>query len=526
MKQKWISLLLALLMLPAAVVFADQFGWAESQMDAHYVVIGPNQSLTIQSHVEPGGRGGYCDALYAVELTGEETRQELDAMAVELVQSGAEPVWGGSKHCYHGGMYVTDVEYTLRAADRAPGAYLYVCYAFGCSGGSYHHDLTPYYDRISTMAVRVTEQGSLNLQYALLDMEGSTLATFAAGEEIPLPMTGGAGMLQIFSDTEYPAEFITGVTAEKPADQPAEAIVFDAGTLLLEPVCCGTGTLTVSIADYLGGSRQETLTFYVPCEATQDRKMLQEVTCTEDGMSAMPCYGYGINCEHYFGEEIIPATGHVLEEVEEILCAPTATQPGIEVGKCMICCIPDAQVTVPAVFSDVAADGFYSQALDYCYDRGWVTGVSADAFAPGNSCMRAQVVTFLWRAAGQPEPIGSENPFEDVKEADFYYKAVLWAVENGITTGTDESHFSPFAVCNRAQVVTFLWRAFGQPESVVQEHPFADVDTGSWYEQPVLWAVEQGITAGMSADSFGPVAQCNRAQIVTFLYRAYSESAF
>ena len=132
-------------------------------------------------------------------------------------------------------------------------------------------------------------------------------------------------------------------------------------------------------------------------------------------------------------------------------------------------------------------------------------------------------MTFLWRAAGKPEPTMTGNPFTDVSEGDFYYKAVLWAVENGITNGTDAAHFSPMGVCNRAQVVTFLWRALGQPGFEAAEQPFTDVPAGSFYEQPVLWAVENGITAGMTATSFGPNANCNRAQIVTFLYRAYAE---
>ena len=523
MKQKWIALVLVLLMLPLAVAHAQQPGWADLLNERYYAVLGPEQRITIRSHVEPGGQGGYCQALYALELTGEETRQELDALALELLQSGASPVWGGGKHCYHGGTYATDAEYTLRASDREPGTYLYVCYAFGCSGSGHVHDLTPYLERISTMAVRVTQEGSLDLTYALLDLEGNTLASFAAGETVTMELTEGPRMLQLLSDREHPAEFITGVEAGKPEEQPVRAFVFDPQTLILDPECCGDGSITVTIENYLGERRQETVYITVPCVPVGERQVVLEPTCTEEGISARVCHGYGVNCESFFEAEPIPATGHVLTEVEEILEQPTATRPGLAVGTCQVCRISDAQLVLPAVFSDVEGGSFYGPALDFCYERGWVTGVSADAFAPGNSCMRAQVVTFLWRAAGQPEPAGGENPFEDVKESDFYYDAVLWAVENGITTGTDATHFSPFAVCNRAQVVTFLWRAFDCPKTETLDHPFRDVDAGSWYEIPVLWAVENGITAGMSADSFGPTAQCNRAQIVTFLYRAYSE---
>ena len=525
MRKKWTALILVLLMLPMAVVFADQPGWAELQMERQYVVIGGEQQITIHSHVEPGGKGGYCDAVYAVELTGEETPEELDRMAVELVESGAEPLWGGSKHCYHGGMYVTDVDYTFRAGDWEPGSYLYVCYAFGCAGGSYNHLLTPYYERISTMAVRVTDGSGLELEYALLDPAGRQTVSFAAGEDVELDLNGGPVTLQLLSGVEHPTEFITGLEAEYPKNQAADAFRFDGETLVIEPRYCGSGSITVNIAGYLGGSRQETVFFNLPCAPRRERETVLENTCTEDGLTADPCHGFGVNCESWFDEAVLPAAGHVLSEIEELVTAPTATQPGLALGTCQMCRISDAEQVLEPVFSDVAADGFYSPALDYCYDRGWVTGVSADAFAPENSCMRAQVVTFLWRAAGEPEPVSGENPFADVKEGDFYYNAVLWAVENGITTGTDETHFSPFAVCNRAQVVTFLWRAFGQPECAATEHPFTDVESGSWYEQPVLWAVENGITAGMSADSFGPVAQCNRAQIVTFLYRAYYERA-
>ena len=151
-----------------------------------------------------------------------------------------------------------------------------------------------------------------------------------------------------------------------------------------------------------------------------------------------------------------------------------------------------------------------------------MTGVTADRFAPADVCVRAQVVTFLWRAAGAPEPELEENPFVDVPEGAFYHDAVLWAVENGITTGTDATHFSPAGVCNRAQVVTFLWRVFGQPDPEGTEQPFTDVKAGSWYELPVLWAVENGVTSGVSPTTFNPGAQCIRAQIVTFLYRAYA----
>lgn len=146
-------------------------------------------------------------------------------------------------------------------------------------------------------------------------------------------------------------------------------------------------------------------------------------------------------------------------------------------------------------------------------------GTSATTFGPNDGCTRAQVVTFLWRAAGQPEPTGSRNPFTDVSSSAYYYKAVLWAVENGITAGTSATTFSPDGTCTRAQIVTFLWRYEGMPAPASAGNSFVDVPTGAYYEKAVLWAAESNVTAGTSATTFSPDSTCTRAQVVTFLYR-------
>ena len=170
-------------------------------------------------------------------------------------------------------------------------------------------------------------------------------------------------------------------------------------------------------------------------------------------------------------------------------------------------------------FLDVPEDSFYYQSVLWAVENGITNGATEDTFNPGGDLLRAQVVVMLWRAAGSPEPQSMENPFTDVKDTDFYCKAVLWAVENGITYGTSATTFSPTGVTNRAQVVTFLWRYLGQPASGA-ENPFADVDVNAWYGPSVLWAVENGITNGMSSTQFGVGTNCNRAHMVTFLYRA------
>ena len=173
-------------------------------------------------------------------------------------------------------------------------------------------------------------------------------------------------------------------------------------------------------------------------------------------------------------------------------------------------------------FRDVPLDAFYEESVLWALENNITTGATETTFNPNGKCLRAQVVTFLWRAAGEPKPTSIHNPFEDVKPSDFYYDAVLWAVENGITNGADATHFNPMGVCNRAQVVTFLHRAFHAPAVEGVENPFADVPAGTWYTAPILWSVKHGITNGLSATDFGPNTDCNRAQIVTFLYRAYN----
>ena len=172
-----------------------------------------------------------------------------------------------------------------------------------------------------------------------------------------------------------------------------------------------------------------------------------------------------------------------------------------------------------ASFEDVVPGAYYEIPVQWAVENGITSGVDENHFAPNAACTRAQVVTFLWRAAGSPEPASMNNPFVDVAADSFYYKAVLWAVENGITSGNDATHFAPNDSCNRAQVVTFLWRFRGRPASG-GNNIFTDVEAGSYYYDAVLWAVEKGITSGMGDGTFGTNTACNRGQIVTFLYKA------
>ena len=171
-------------------------------------------------------------------------------------------------------------------------------------------------------------------------------------------------------------------------------------------------------------------------------------------------------------------------------------------------------------FADMPAKGNWAHdPIDWAVSNEITNGTSASTFSPEEGCTRAQVVTFLWRAAGQPASASSTNPFTDVKPGAYYYNAVLWAVENGITNGTSDKTFSPDETCTRAQIVTFLWRYEGQPAPTSTNNPFADVKTSAYFGRAVLWAVERGITNGTSATTFAPEDTCTRAQVVTFLYR-------
>lgn len=171
-------------------------------------------------------------------------------------------------------------------------------------------------------------------------------------------------------------------------------------------------------------------------------------------------------------------------------------------------------------FVDVKANDYFYDAVLWAAQNGITSGTDAVHFTPDGVCSRAQAVTFLWRAAGSPAPKSVSMPFTDVPKGSYYEMAVLWAVENGITKGTSDTTFSPDATCSRAQIVTFLWRSQKSP-AVGSLNPFTDVSANAYYTDAVLWAVEENITKGTTATTFSPDTDCTRAQIVTLLYRAY-----
>ena len=189
--------------------------------------------------------------------------------------------------------------------------------------------------------------------------------------------------------------------------------------------------------------------------------------------------------------------------------------------------MPDGKVEIKAVFAkkvetspfdDVSADAYYNQAVQWAQEKGITDGISSNLFGPKQPCTRSQIVTFLWRAAGSPEPKSTAAGMTDVVPGSYYAKAVAWAVENGITTGTAEGTFSPDATCTRAQAVTFLARA--QNAKATGKTAFSDVPADSYFADAVAWAQANGVTTGTTETTFSPDSDCTRAQIVTFLYRA------
>ena len=207
------------------------------------------------------------------------------------------------------------------------------------------------------------------------------------------------------------------------------------------------------------------------------------------------------------GKKDEPAEPGTTEPTEPGATQPGTTEPGT------------TEPTEPVKpFTDVPAGAYYEDAVTWAVEKGITKGTSETTFAPKALCTRAQVVTFLWRAAGCPEP-QSGSSFTDVTAGSYYAKAVAWAIENGITGGTGDGMFSPDAVCTRAQAVTFLYRASSAAASDGASS-FSDVDAGAYYAAAVRWAEQNGITGGIGGGLFGTELDCTREQIITFIFRS------
>ena len=239
-------------------------------------------------------------------------------------------------------------------------------------------------------------------------------------------------------------------------------------------------------------------------------------TCTEKGYTTYVC-----SCGSSYVANEVAALGHAWDE-GKVTTAPTTKKEGVRTFTCTRCettmAEPIDKLQGTVSFKDVDEKAYYAAAVEWAVAKNITKGTAADTFAPNDTCTRGQIVTFLWRAAGEPKPSGTQNPFTDVKQGDYWYDAVLWAVEQCITTGTSATTFSPNEGCTRGQVATFLWRYENKPTPAAK-NPFEDVKKGAYYYDAVLWAVEADVTKGTSATTFAPNDTCTRGQIVTFLYR-------
>ncbi len=176
----------------------------------------------------------------------------------------------------------------------------------------------------------------------------------------------------------------------------------------------------------------------------------------------------------------------------------------------------------PGSFDDVPDGSYFEDPVDWAVGNGITNGITKDLFCPDMNCTRAQTVVLLWRTAGCPQATTGDMQFTDVTEGSYYYEAVLWAIEQGITNGINATTFAPDMECTRAQILTFIWRFLGCPEGG-EVNPFTDVNESFYYAEPILWGVKEGVTDGMTPTTFCPDLECTRAQIVTFIYRALVE---
>ena len=263
-----------------------------------------------------------------------------------------------------------------------------------------------------------------------------------------------------------------------------------------------------------GGGGSSALGYAVSADKTENGTVAVSPKSASKGdtvtITATPDKGYTLE-----SLTVLDKDGKALELTDKGSGKYTFTMPA---GKVTIKADFTAQ-TVDSVFADVSADAYYYEAVKWAADKGITGGIGDSLFAPNQSCTRAQIVTFLWRAAGSPEP-SALSDFTDVPSDKYYAKAVAWAVENGITNGTTDITFGPDETCTRAHGVTFLSRA-AKANTASGNSNFADVDANAYYASAIKWAVDNGITNGISSSLFGPDSSCTRAQIVTFLYRMY-----
>ena len=269
-------------------------------------------------------------------------------------------------------------------------------------------------------------------------------------------------------------------------------------------------------------------------KATEEAKKAAEAAQAATEKALLECAKYEAVMKLDLAAEQIDRSGYTADQVEAHAAAVSVAKEAIaaaetlegvekalDEGKTAIGAVEEMKPVIP--FVDIEEDMFCYDAVLWAVEKGITKGKDTTHFDPSGDCTRAQVVTFLWRAAGEPEPKDAKIAFPDVAADKYYTKAVTWAVENGITTGYKDGTFGPNDTCTRGQIVTFLWRYAGEEDTAANAN-FPDVAVGKYYGEAVMWAVKHGITAGYKDGTFGPDKTCTRDQIVTFLYRYYVEN--
>lgn len=279
------------------------------------------------------------------------------------------------------------------------------------------------------------------------------------------------------------------------------------------PATCGKDGVRTYTCSLCGATKTESIAA-TGKHSWNSGVVTKQPTATETGVRTFTCTVCGMT-----KTETIPVASHTTHTWDSgvVTKAPKAARTGVRTYTCKVCGKTKTE-QIPAIFVDVKADSWYEDAVDWALENSVTNGTDATHFSPNAECTRAQMVTFLWRACGSEPAKNTNNPFTDVTPGKYYYDAVLWAVEKGITTGTTKTTFSPNDKVTRGQTVTFLWRMENEPPASAS-NPFADVISGKYYYDAVLWAVENEITTGIDATHFAPKSNCTRAQIVTFLCR-------
>lgn len=281
---------------------------------------------------------------------------------------------------------------------------------------------------------------------------------------------------------------------------------YDNGTITKNATCTeeGVKTFTCKICNH---TKEEKISI---AEHKYDKGVIvKNATCTYEGKKTYTCS----TCNKT-KNEAVPKTEHIWNDGITTV-QPTVFSEGLKTFTCNVCKSTYDKPILP-IFTDVSKDAYYANAVEWAYNSQITNGVGNNNFAPNETCTRGQVVTFLWRANGSPEPKIKANSFKDVNENDYFYKAILWAVEKGITNGTnsDSTEFSPHLMCSNAHIITFIWRSLGQPNHT---------GTGEWYEDSINWANDNELLTDTSANA-DITRACPRSDVVTFLYKSIKEN--